>query len=131
MTNTFAVTLASVRALFFPLWLPLTCFQKRQVSALPAQLYMHNKSPTAMVLAGLLVASRRPNSRPGQILHSCIIDGNGRFNFQTAANAGPPQKPVELFRLGAEARLVFDLKRRNAGRERVRPGRQLDLELRR
>ena len=30
-----------------------------------------------------LVSSRRTNSRTGQILHSCIIDGDSPLNFQT------------------------------------------------
>jgi hypothetical protein len=72
-----------VQGPFFPLWLPPPCFQKSQASVLPAPADRHNKSPTARASQDSLVASRRTNSRTGQILHSYIIDGDGRLNFQT------------------------------------------------
>jgi hypothetical protein len=75
---------ASVRGPFFPLWLPQPCSQKRRASVLLAQTGRHNKSPTAMALGDRLASSRRTNSRLGQILHACTIDGDGRLNFQTA-----------------------------------------------
>src|SRR5215831_3302223 len=42
-----AVTFASVRELFSPLWPPPPCSQKRRTSILPAQLYRDSKSPNA------------------------------------------------------------------------------------
>ena len=52
--------------------------------------YHYDVSFTVPPLSGLLagnpvslVSSRRTNSRTGQILHSCNIDGDGRLNFQT------------------------------------------------
>jgi hypothetical protein len=73
----------SVQEPFFPLWLPPPCFQKSRASVLPPPNDRHNKSPTARASQGFLVSSRRTNSRTGQILHSCIIDGDGHLNFQT------------------------------------------------
>jgi hypothetical protein len=73
----------SVQGPFFPLWLPPPCFQKNRASILPTPNDRRDGFPTARASQDSLVSSRRTNSRTGQILHSCIIDGDGRLNFQT------------------------------------------------
>jgi hypothetical protein len=67
------VWLGSARGPLSPLWLPLPCSQKRRASVVRAPIYRHNKFPTARAFGESLAASRRTNSQPGQILHSCII----------------------------------------------------------
>ena len=73
------------RAPFFPLWLPSPCFQKSRASVLPAPNDRHGKSPTATASQESRVASRRTNSRTGQILGSCVVDGDCRLIFKLAA----------------------------------------------
>ena len=73
----------SVQGPFFPLWLPPPCLQKSRASILPTPNDRHDRFPTARASQDSLVSSRRTNSRMGQILHSCIIDGDSPLNFQT------------------------------------------------
>ena len=73
----------SVQGPFFPLWLPPPCFQKSRASILPTPNDRRDRFPTARASQDSLVSSRRTNSRTGQILHSCNIDGDSPLNFQT------------------------------------------------
>jgi len=66
------VWIRSVRAPFSPLWLLLPCSRKKATSVLLAPTCLHSKFPTATASADPLAASRRTNSRLGQIVHSCI-----------------------------------------------------------
>src|SRR6476646_10281228 len=66
-----------------PLWLPPPCFQKSPASILPTPNDRRDRFPTARASQDSLVSSRRTNSRTGQILHSCIIDGDSPLKFQT------------------------------------------------
>jgi hypothetical protein len=75
----------SAQGTFFPFWLPPPCFQKSRASVLPGPNDRHDKSPTARASLDSLVSSRRTNSRTGQILRSCIIDGDCRLIFKLAA----------------------------------------------
>ena len=77
--------LASVRGPFSRLWPPLPCSKKSRASFLAAPTDRHGRSPTARDWVDSLATSRRPNSRLGQILHSCGSNGDGHLKFQTAA----------------------------------------------
>jgi hypothetical protein len=77
------VWLGGAQAPFSPLWLPRPCSQKTRATILLAPTCRHNRSPTATAFGESLAASRRTSSPLGQILDSCFLNGDARFQFQT------------------------------------------------